>query len=124
MSWDSACKLRSTNQMTTPPVTIPAITLPSIVITIIIAGLCGAVAQLLVGYTRGGLLASLLIGFVGALLGNFLAGALHMPNILVVFGVDIVWTIIGAAIFVALLSLVMGGSRFGGGYQRFRRRYY
>src|SRR5436190_22916390 len=111
-------------QVTTPPVTIPAITLPSIVVTIIIAGLCGALAQLLVGYTRGGCLASLLVGFVGALLGNWLASVLHMPNILVLAGVDIVWTIIGAAILVALLSLVMGGSRFGGGYRFFRRRYY
>ena len=109
--------------MTTPPVTIPSITLPSIVVTIIIAGLCGALAQLLVGYTRGGLLASILVGFVGALLGSYLASLLGIPPILPVFGVDVVWTIIGAAIFVALLSLVMGGRRYGG-YRPFRRRYY
>jgi uncharacterized membrane protein YeaQ/YmgE (transglycosylase-associated protein family) len=76
-----------------------------------------------VGYTRGGLLASILVGFVGALLGSYLAALLNVPPILPVFGVDVVWTIIGAAIFVALLSLVMGGRRYGG-YRPWRRRYY
>src|SRR5690349_13294404 len=98
--------------MTTPELTIPAFTIPSFVVTLIIAALCGAVAQLLVGYTRGGCLASILVGLVGALVGWWLASTLRMPAILPVAGIDIVWTVIGSAIFVALLSLAMGGSRF------------
>src|SRR5262245_42928687 len=108
--------------MTTPEITIPAFTVPSFVITLVIAGLCGALAQLLVGYTRGGCIASLLVGFVGALLGSWLAGVLHMPTILPLAEIDVVWTIIGAAIFTALLSLVMGGTRRPGWY-RWRRSY-
>jgi uncharacterized membrane protein YeaQ/YmgE (transglycosylase-associated protein family) len=108
--------------MTTPEITIPAFTVPSFVITLIIAGLCGALAQLLVGYTRGGCIASLLVGFIGALLGSWLANTLHMPSILPVAGIDIVWTVIGAAVFAALLSLVMGGTRRVGWY-RGRRSY-
>jgi uncharacterized membrane protein YeaQ/YmgE (transglycosylase-associated protein family) len=108
--------------MTTPEITIPAITLPSFVVTLIIAGLCGALAQLLVGYTRGGCIASLLVGFIGALIGSWLAATLHMPTILPIAGVDVVWTIIGAAIFTALLALIMGGSRRVGWY-RYRRNY-
>lgn len=110
----------SLHKMTTPEITIPAITLPSFVITLIIAGLCGALAQLLVGYTRGGCLASLLFGLVGALVGSWLASLLRMPAILPIAGVDVVWTVIGAAVFTAVMALVMGGSRFRG----FRRRYY
>ncbi len=106
-------------QVTTPSVTIPSITIPTIILTIIIATLAGALAQLVVGYTRGGCLASILIGIVGALLGSWIANWLHLPNILVIAGVDVVWTFIGAAIFVAALALIMGGSRFGG----FRRYY-
>ena len=106
-------------QVTTPSVTIPSITIPTILITLLIATLAGALAQLVVGYTRGGCLASILIGIVGALLGSWIAAWLHLPNILVIAGVDVVWTFIGAAIFVAALSLIMGGSRFGG----FRRYY-
>ena len=106
--------------MTTPAITIPAITLPSFVLTLIIAGLCGAVAQLIVGYTRGGCIASLLFGLVGALVGSWLAAMLNLPGILQIYGVDIVWTIIGSALFVAVLSLALGYRR---GF-RFRRRFF
>ncbi|MEP7285241.1 MAG: hypothetical protein ABI947_05680 [Chloroflexota bacterium] len=106
--------------MTTPEVIIPSFTLPSIVITLLVAALCGALAQLIVGYTRGGCLASLLIGMIGALLGGWLAAQLRLPNILVLAGIDVVWTFIGGAIFVAALAVIMGGSRFGG-FRRFRR---
>ncbi len=107
--------------VTTPEVTIPSFTIPSIVITLVIAGLCGALAQLLVGYTRGGCFASVLVGVVGALVGSWLAGLLHMPVILPLAGIDIVWTIIGAAIFTAALALIVGGARRPGYW---RRRYY
>ncbi len=105
--------------VTTPPIVIPAFTIPGIVVTILIAALIGALAQLLVGYTRGGCLMSLLVGLVGALLGGWLAALLGMPPILDLGGVDVVWTLIGSAIFVLILSVVMGGRRYGG----FRRRY-
>jgi uncharacterized membrane protein YeaQ/YmgE (transglycosylase-associated protein family) len=118
VKWTGSCA----NTMTTPEITIPAITLPSFVVTLVIAGLCGALAQLLVGYTRGGCIASLLVGFIGALIGSWLASTLHMPTILPIAGVDVVWTIIGAAIFTALLALIMGGSRRVGWY-RYRRNY-
>ncbi len=104
--------------MTTPEITIPAITLPSFVVTLIIAGLCGALAQLLVGYTRGGCLASLLVGLVGALVGSWLAALLRMPAILPIAGVDVVWTVIGAAVFTAVMSLIMGGTRYRGFWRR------
>jgi len=106
-------------QVTTPSVTLPSLTIPSIVVALIIATICGAIAQLVVGYTRGGCLGSILVGLIGALLGNYIASWLHMPWILVIAGIDVVWTLIGSAIFVALLSLFFGGSRFGGYYRRY-----
>ena len=109
--------------MTTPAVTIPAFTIPSFVLILLIAALCGAVAQLLVGFTRGGCLTSLIVGLIGAVLGSWLAGELHMPVILAVAGIDIVWTIVGALILTAALTLIVGGRRFGGFYGRWRRRY-
>ncbi len=99
-------------QVTTPEVTIPSFTLPSIVVTIIVAALCGALAQLIVGFTRGGLLAAFVVGIVGALIGQWLASALRLPNLIVIAGVDIVWTVIGSAILAALLVLAIGGRRF------------
>ena len=107
------------SQVTTPTITIPSFTVPGIIVTLLIAALCGALAQLLVGYTRGGCLASIVVGIIGALIGSWLASWLRLPNILVVAGVDVVWTIIGAALLTAILAVVMGGSRYRG----FRRRY-
>lgn len=79
---------------------------------LLVAGLCGAIGQALAGYSRGGCLVSIALGFVGALLGTWLAGALGLPEI---FAVNvggqpfpIIWSIIGAALFVAVLALISG----------------
>jgi uncharacterized membrane protein YeaQ/YmgE (transglycosylase-associated protein family) len=81
----------------------------SVLILLLIAGVCGSIGQALAGVSRGGCLASIALGFIGALLGMWIAGALGLPE---VFALDvgghrfpIVWSIIGAALFVAVLSL-------------------
>ncbi len=81
-------------------------------ILLIIAGVCGSVAQSLVGYSRGGCLASIVIGFIGALLGGWLAAKFGLPELLAISiggsSFPIVWTIIGASLFVAVLALISG----------------
>jgi len=68
------------------------------------------VAQALVGYSHGGCLVSIALGFVGAMLGTWLAGVLGVGEILNIQiggqSFPIVWSIIGAALFVALLALL------------------
>ena len=85
-----------------------------LVVLLLIAAVIGAVGQAVAGYTAGGCLVSIVLGFIGAFLGRWLAGQLGLPDIFVieVGGVDIplLWSIIGAALFVALLSLI-GGRR-------------
>jgi uncharacterized membrane protein YeaQ/YmgE (transglycosylase-associated protein family) len=80
------------------------------VILLVVAGVCGALGQAIVGYSRGGCLVSVALGFIGALLGTWIARALNFP---LLFQLEIgdqpfpvVWAIIGAALFVALLSLL------------------
>jgi uncharacterized membrane protein YeaQ/YmgE (transglycosylase-associated protein family) len=84
-------------------------------ILILIAGLCGAAGQALTGYSRGGCLGSIAVGFIGALLGTWLARVLGLPTIFSVnvggTAFPIVWSIAGGAIFVALLSLLAGRRR-------------
>ena len=84
-------------------------------ILLIIAGICGSLAQALVGYSRGGCLVSIVIGFIGALLGTWLAGKLGLPELLALdiggSRFPIVWTIIGASLFVAVLALISGRRR-------------
>ena len=81
-----------------------------IVLLLVIAGVCGAAGQAITGFSRGGCLASIGIGFVGALLGGFLSRALHLPELLAIdiggTRFPIVWAIIGASLFVALLALI------------------
>ncbi len=89
-------------------------TVPELIVLILIAAVCGAVGKALAGGGPGGLIASVALGFVGALIGPWVAGQLHLaePLVLRVSGqpFPIVWSIIGAALFVALLHLMSGRS--------------
>lgn len=74
-----------------------------------IAGVCGAVGQAIAGVTRRGCLATIAIGFIGALLGRIVADKFDLPELWTV-EIDtqqfpIVWSIIFAAVFVAVISL-------------------
>jgi uncharacterized membrane protein YeaQ/YmgE (transglycosylase-associated protein family) len=87
-------------------------TLSGLIVLIVIAAICGAVGKALGGGARGGLIGSIALGFIGALFGPWVAGELHLsePLLLQVSGrpFPIVWSIIGAALFVALLHLMSG----------------
>ncbi len=75
-------------------------------ILLVVAGICGALAQAIVGYSRGGCLVSIALGFIGALVGMGLARLFGLPELLPINGFPVVWSIIGAALFVALLGLL------------------
>ena len=91
------------------------LTLPGLLILIIIAAICGAVGRALGGGARGGLLVSTAIGFIGALLGPWIARQFRLtePFVLRVSGYSfpILWSIIGGALFVALLHVLSGRRR-------------
>jgi uncharacterized membrane protein YeaQ/YmgE (transglycosylase-associated protein family) len=85
-----------------------------ILILLLVAGLCGSLGQAIAGFSRGGCMASIALGFIGALIGVWLARSLKLPEI---FALEIgqttfpvVWSIAGSALFVALLSL-LGANR-------------
>ena len=88
------------------------LTLPGLLVLIVIAAICGAVGKALAGGGQGGLLASIALGFIGALLGPWVAGQLGLsePYMVHVGGQSfpMVWSIVGAALFVALLHLISG----------------
>jgi uncharacterized membrane protein YeaQ/YmgE (transglycosylase-associated protein family) len=77
---------------------------------LVIAAICGAIGQAIVGYSRGGCLVSIAVGFIGALLGRWLAGLLHLPELFVIQvggeSFPVIWAIIGSALFVAVISLI------------------
>jgi len=85
------------------------ITLSGLIILILIAAVCGAIGKAIAGSVRGGLIVSTALGFIGALVGPWIARSLKLPEPFVVT-VDrhpfpILWSIIGAALMVALLHL-------------------
>jgi uncharacterized membrane protein YeaQ/YmgE (transglycosylase-associated protein family) len=85
-------------------------TLTGLLLLLLIAGIVGAVGQSLSGYSLGGCLASIVVGFVGAYIGVWLAGQLGLPEIFAVTiegeSFPIVWGIIGSAILSLILGLI------------------
>jgi uncharacterized membrane protein YeaQ/YmgE (transglycosylase-associated protein family) len=84
---------------------------------LLVAGIAGSIGEAIAGYSPGGCLLSIVIGFIGALIGRWLAVLLGLPELfMVTIGgqpFPILWSIIGAALFVAVISLFT-----------YRRRYY
>ena len=91
------------------------LTLPALLVLIVIAAICGSIGRALGGGAPGGLIVSTAIGFIGALFGPWIARQFHLaePFVLRVGGYafPIMWSIIGAALFVALLHLLTGRRR-------------
>jgi uncharacterized membrane protein YeaQ/YmgE (transglycosylase-associated protein family) len=91
-------------------VTHMTITLPGLLILIIIAAVCGALGRALVGGVRGGFIVSMVLGFIGALVGPWIAQQFKLPEpfMLQISGQSfpVLWSIIGAAVFVAIIHLV------------------
>lgn len=90
-------------------------TLVELLILLLIAGVCGSIARAIVGTTRGGCLVSIVLGFIGALLGTWLAQQAGLPEILPLQvggrAFPVIWSVIGASLFVAVLSFISGRRR-------------
>jgi Transglycosylase associated protein. len=81
-----------------------------LIVLLVVAGLVGAIGQRLAGRSRGGLITSIALGFFGAFLGAWAARQFRLPEIYTLHvgntSFPIVWSIIGAALLVALLGLL------------------
>lgn len=80
------------------------------ILLLVIAAASGALGQSLAGYSLGGWVVTTLVGFIGALIGYWLSGALSLPLILPVT-IDgqtfpIIWAVIGAALLAVLAGEV------------------
>jgi uncharacterized membrane protein YeaQ/YmgE (transglycosylase-associated protein family) len=84
---------------------------PALFVLLIIAAVCGALGKALAGGSRGGLITSIALGFIGALFGSWMGRELRLPEPLVIqvsgHPFPIVWSIVGAAVIVAILHLAM-----------------
>lgn len=88
-------------------------TFSGILFLLIIAAVCGAIGQSISGYSMGGCLVSIVVGFVGAFIGKWLAGNLGLTYLWPVT-IDgeifpIIWSIIGSAIFTLAIGIITRG---------------
>ncbi|WP_069131682.1 GlsB/YeaQ/YmgE family stress response membrane protein [Rhodohalobacter halophilus] len=77
---------------------------------LLIAGVCGSIGQAIAGYSRGGCVVSIVVGFIGALLGSWMSEQIGLPEL---FNVNIagssfpiIWSIIGSVVFVVIVGLL------------------
>jgi uncharacterized membrane protein YeaQ/YmgE (transglycosylase-associated protein family) len=79
------------------------------VLLLVVAGLIGLMGQVVAGYSLGGCLTSIVVGFIGAVVGLWLARTLGLPEF---FTVDVggktfpvIWSVIGSALLVFIVRL-------------------
>ncbi|MEQ9309380.1 MAG: GlsB/YeaQ/YmgE family stress response membrane protein [Balneolaceae bacterium] len=87
------------------------------IILLLIAAICGGIGQSIGGFKlgSGGCLMSAVVGFVGALIGNWIAGELGFPELWTI-EIDgepfpIIWSIVGAALLTAGLGVIFKGKK-------------
>jgi len=94
-------------------------TLIGFLVLLLIAAVCGAIGQSLAGYSLGGCLVSIVVGFIGAYLGTWLADRFDLPRIFEISiegkPFPIVWAIIGSMVLALVIGLLrrvfLGGPR-------------
>jgi uncharacterized membrane protein YeaQ/YmgE (transglycosylase-associated protein family) len=85
-------------------------TLLGLIVLFIIAAAVGALGQAVAGYSLGGCLVSGIVGLIGAVIGNWLARTLGLPEPLLVNiqgqQFPIIWSVIGSVILVAVVGVL------------------
>lgn len=85
----------------------------SLLVYLLIAAVAGAIGRAIAGGTHGGCLVSIAVGFIGALLGPWLARQAGLPEPLLIRlsggpEFPFLWAVIGASLFVAIVILISG----------------
>lgn len=84
-------------------------------VLLVIAAICGALGQAIAGYSMGGCLVSIVVGFIGAWVGMWIAGQFGLPTLFTI-SVDgepfpVVWSIIGSAVLAVIIGVLTRGAR-------------
>jgi len=91
-------------------------TVLNFLLLLLVAAVCGSIGQSLVGYSVGGCLTSIVVGFIGAMFGTWIAASLGLPEPLVVNvggeSFPVLWSIIGSALLVGVLALFTRGRTY------------
>ena len=81
-------------------------TVIAVAVAILIALVAGLIAEAVVGERRRNPLFSIIVGFVGAVVGTVIARTFNLPLFFTIEGLPIIWTIVGAIIVVFLWQAI------------------
>jgi uncharacterized membrane protein YeaQ/YmgE (transglycosylase-associated protein family) len=85
-------------------------TLIGFLVYLAIAAICGSIGQSLAGYDLGGCFVSIVVGFIGAYLGTWIAAKMALPQMFTISiegkPFPIVWAVIGSALFTLVMALI------------------
>jgi uncharacterized membrane protein YeaQ/YmgE (transglycosylase-associated protein family) len=86
-------------------------TFTGFLLLLLVAAIAGSLGQAISGYSLGGCIVSIIVGFIGAFVGMWLARQFGLAAILPVSiqgeTFPVVWSVIGSAILSALLGLLI-----------------
>ncbi|HLZ69488.1 MAG TPA: hypothetical protein VKV26_06190 [Dehalococcoidia bacterium] len=82
-----------------------------LVFLLLVATLCGAIAEHMLHYDSDGILTTVGVGLVGSVIGWLIARVLHLPTWPHIASLPIVWTVVGSLVLVAGMKVVSPPSR-------------
>src|SRR5438034_686774 len=74
--------------------------LMDLVLLLLIATICGAIAESVLDYHPGGIGTTAGVGLIGAIVGWLLAKLVHLPTLVTIGHIPILWTVIGSVLLV------------------------
>jgi len=87
----------------------------SFLLLLLIAAICGGIGQSIAGYSLGGCLISTVVGFIGALIGKWLAAKLGLTYLIPIEvngeTFPIIWSILGSALFSVTIGILTRGKK-------------
>ena len=83
----------------------------TIIVLVIIAAISGSIGARIAGQRSDGCLMSIALGFIGGLIGQWMADQFDVPTGPEFRDLPVLWAIIGAALFVAVINLISGKNR-------------
>jgi len=79
-------------------------------VLLVIAAIAGSLGQAIVGYSLGGCLTSIVVGFIGAFVGRWIAGQFGLPEPLMISiqgeSFPLLWSVLGSALFTAVIAFL------------------
>ena len=83
-------------------------TLLGFFILLFVAAVCGSIGTSIAGYSPRGCLTSIVLVLAGALIGTWISRELGIKDFLTIQRIPILWSIVGSALFVAIIGFLTG----------------